>query len=474
MNTNMRQLIKSLNNGKNLDNDLPSYVRTLSNEYHSYALTQAMMQYYVMCEQHEDGYFKEKEVLETVRVIHEMMEELFVKENSLNKEACIQRIDAERTRIIRKMEVLTNYTDQLMIYEYILNRMEYKFEDEEQGMDEDDSMFVQQLLQYVLSVKDNYVVNEKIKEVIGQLPVRMARSKFYELVKNSISLYKGSEKDSLDGYLYMLRTSASLYKPECEGQYFESWGEFVAELRKVDFDSLEKEQFDKVFLALKEKAQDISDASEVFVTLQELINSLYAYLLVDMDTANAQSSTWEKEESICKEIIISIANKVKIEDNYGMTEEVMQKLELMEGIPEKIMTGIQHLMGSFQMAKESYHEKIHELQLEKAFSMLEKLEDLLSSSIFIEFKKKCTEEVTEKMAEEETVKLVEEFSELFHGSSIRFVRAVIASVLSRMPVFFAGVEEVSEYMQTSLEQCKDIAEKKACYELLRDMLEEDQ
>ena len=468
----MRQLIKSLNNGKNLNNDLPSYAAMLGEEYHSYALVQTMMQYYVMCEQHEEGFFKEKEVIDTVQFIQEVMEELFVSDKSAKRDACIEKIDVLRTKVIRMMEVLTNYTDQLMIFEYILNRIEHKYDQSGQEFAEDDSVFAQELLQYILGVKDTYVVNEKIKDVIGQLPVRMARSKFFELVKNSISLYKGSEKDSLDGYLYMLRTSATLYKPASDGQYFTSWGAFVDKLKKADFDSLDKEQFDTLFGELKEKARDISDASEVFVTLQELINSLYAYLLVGFDSESDKAGKWEKEEAICKDVIITIAKQVKLDDNYVIAESLMEQLEQIEGTPERIMSGIQHLMGSFQMVKESYANQIKELQLDKKFSDLEKVEDLLSPSIFIEFKEKCTEEVTEEMAEKETVKLVEELSALFHDNSIRFVRAVIASVLSRMPVFFAGVEEISEYIQTSLEQCKDIAEKKASYEILRAMLVE--
>ncbi len=472
MNTKNRQLIKSLNSGKNLDNDLPSYVCELSEQYHSYAFVQAMMQYYVMCEQHEEGYFKEKEVLETVRFLHDVIGELFLGQKDFDKDACLQRIDEERTNIIRKMEVLTNYTDQLMIYEYMLNRIEHKFTQSEQEVD--DSLFAQQLLQYVLSVKDSYVVNEKIKNVIGQLPVRMARSKFYELIKNSISLYKGSEKDSLEGYLYMLRTSATLYHPECEKQYFDNWREFVAQLEKVDYDSIEEKQFATLLSQLKETAKDISDASEVFVTLQELINSLYVIVLTSTQKKTEKDSIWRKEEEICEDIIISIAKQVKLDDNYDISEQLMEKLEQIEGTPEKIMSEIQHLMGSFQLVKETYKDRIQVLHLVEAFDVLEKIEDLLSSSIFIEFKEKCTDEVTEKVAEEETVQLVKELSELFQGKSIRFVRAVIASVISRMPVFFANIDEVSDYMQTSLEQCKDFAEKRACYELLSSMLEEDQ
>lgn len=463
MSTNIRHLIKNLNSGKNLDKDLPAYTAMLAEQYHDYALMQITMQYYVMCEQYTESFFKEQEVLETVKFIHSVMEEIFTGANEFQRDAVLVKVDEERTRVIRKMEVLTNYTDQLMIYEYILNRLEHKYDD--MVLEEEDTIFAQELLQYILGIKDSYIVNERVKEVIGQLPVRMARSKFFERIKNSITLYKGSERDSLDGYLYMLRTSAMLYTPLADGLYFKNWNSFVDTCKRTDYDNLTAEQFTALMSELKRTAGDISDAAEVFVTLQELLNSLYVYLLVESN---------EEESKVCvscKNIITELITHVN-QEGGTLSGSFMDMLEELEGTPEATMTRIQQLMGSFQMAREAYGKDIVALQLENQFSHFDMAQDLLSSSIFIEFNEKNLESVTDSEIEEETAKLIGEFTQLFEGASIRLVRAVIASVISRMPVFFANVEEISEYIQASLNQCKDIAEKQASYELLRGMMEE--
>lgn len=468
MNTNVRKLIKNINSGKNLDKDLPVYASILTEQYKNDALLQTTMDYYVICEQYAEGFFKEKEVKETVEFIHQMISEIFLNEEEYHTDACIEKVEAERTKVIRKMEVLTNYTDQLMVYEYMLNRLEHKFD--QAVCCEDDTVFAQQLLQYIMGVKDNYIVNEKIKDVIGQLPVRMARSKFFERIKNSIFLYKGSEKESLDGYLYMLRTSGTLYKPEGEGLYFEDWGRFVDRLETVDYENLNQTEYNALFDELKEKASDISNASEVFVTLQELINTLYVYLLMDN---KKEDNKLEEEFAFCKEIIREIASHAVKGEEIPDEEGLMEKLQKTEGIQEEIMMNILSLTGSLQMLEESQQDIILELELQDVFKNFKKSEDLLSSSVFVEFKDKFMEEVTDKMAEEETAKLVAEFSQLFKEKPIRFVRAVIACTISRMPVFFTGVEELSEYIQASLEQCKDDAEKLASYELLKGIMEED-
>lgn len=241
-------------------------------------------------------------------------------------------------------------------------------------------------------------------------------------------------------------------------------------MRTEDLESLEQAEFDALFDELKEKARDIADASEVFVTLQELLNSLYVYLLFHKQ--EEEEGIWKQECVLCQDVIAAITKRRKENRCDVISKELLENLEKLEGVPEKIMVHMQQLTGSFQMIKEAYAEQIQQLELSKNFEEFEKAEVLVSSSIFVEFTEKCLEPVTQEMADQETVKLIEEFSTLFHNHSIRFVRAVIACVLSRMPVFFANMEEVSEYIQASLSQCRDVAEKKASYELLRGMLVE--
>ena len=46
-------------------------------------------------------------------------------------------------------------------------------------------------------------------------------------------------------------------------------------------------------------------------------------------------------------------------------------------------------------------------------------------------------------------------------------RAVMAAVLSMLPVFFNNTEEIQDYINSSLIQCSDEAEKKAVVEVVR-------
>ena len=70
-------------------------------------------------------------------------------------------------------------------------------------------------------------------------------------------------------------------------------------------------------------------------------------------------------------------------------------------------------------------------------------------------------------------KLLDLFIELFSKSSKVYVRAVMANVLSELPVFFKDIAEVSEYVTNQIVSCKNESEKMACYVVLSDMMDED-
>ena len=52
-------------------------------------------------------------------------------------------------------------------------------------------------------------------------------------------------------------------------------------------------------------------------------------------------------------------------------------------------------------------------------------------------------------------------------------RAVMAHVLASLPVFFNNVQEIQNYVYSSVNGCSDMAEKTACAEIFATMMEED-
>ena len=61
---------------------------------------------------------------------------------------------------------------------------------------------------------------DKIRLIMGQIPVHMTKNKLFERIGEALTLYQDGDKSALDGFLYMVRTSAMLYEPKQEENQF--------------------------------------------------------------------------------------------------------------------------------------------------------------------------------------------------------------------------------------------------------------
>ena len=106
------------------------------------------------------------------------------------------------------MNLLTSYTDLFQIYEYALNRVEYRFKEMEQL--EDDEEYAKDVLRFIFNSEDNLQINEMIKEIIGQLPIRITKQKYFDYLEDGLYELLGVQEDVFETYIYMVRSSAIL------------------------------------------------------------------------------------------------------------------------------------------------------------------------------------------------------------------------------------------------------------------------
>ena len=89
-------------------------------------------------------------------------------------------------------------------------------------------------------------INRKISQVIGQLPVRLTKNKFFEMLSNGLSIYKGGTKESLKNFLYMLKTTAMLENTETMTVNYPYLDDFFKEFKEIKFKKITKEQYDEM------------------------------------------------------------------------------------------------------------------------------------------------------------------------------------------------------------------------------------
>lgn len=469
MDKNVRQLIKQINDGKNLKENLSLYLSLLAESYHRTSLLNLAMEYYVLYEQmngelREQAFFAE----DTLKTINRCMEAVFMdKDNGLKENELLETLSSQRKQIIEKMKILTSYTDSFIIYEHVLNRMELNY-----GpfvMEEREEEFIQRLTQYIFSTKEDAVVNEKVKQVIGQLPVRMAKSRYFELIKNSLSVYIGSEKASVDTYDYMLRTCAMLYKPKGMDQYFTDFGKLKKELEDADFNQLTKEEHDSLAGRVREAAQLMTEITDLYMTLQGVLNHLYAHVL----SGNLQRGEEDAAHTASLEIIREIYEEFQQDGGGEPLQSTTDKFILTEGKLEQLIMTQSLLEGAFEDMR-SYSSPEGEFpHIQEEFKKVSLCSSLMSDSLFIDFEEVDTETADQAYVQQVIGALIHDLDEAFKMQHKKVKRAVIAGTISMMPVFFKSSKEVLNYIENSLAQCRDAGEKQVSMHILDELMKED-
>ena len=369
----------------------------------------------------------------------------------VDKRAAVPDITEElskaRQELEERVDVLTACADQLEIYQYALNRIELRFAEEIEQPDEE--AFIQKTMEYIFSSKDNMIINELIKEVISQLPIRMTKGKYFERIRDGLLIYKGADKSSLDSMLYMLRTSSMLYHPKKEGTFYTEYTDTARKVTSLDFRTMTKEEYRQTEALLEKTGDALMQEMDRCMLFAEAVNHIYAvFLLKDMEAGKG----WMKPEV---ERLLKASQK-------NCFEEAQKELVALEGCQERLLSEEGRLEGGL-FAADLEEEGVRELMMVQALG---------TDSLFMNFDFESQEiTVDSAMVMKEADKLTEELKELFSKNSMLINRAIMANTLSKLPVFFESSKEVMEYIQNSLEQCHDAAEKTMSMKLIYHIME---
>ena len=425
------------------------------------------LQYYTLyetVEEHTEHELKEAESILTQ--LHSCVNDMIRNDGSLT----VEKVGMLRNEIIGKMRVLTAYTDVLQIYEYVLNRVEPKFNAELKDFPNLE-LFLSRLNSYIYAVNDNPVINERIKEVIGQLPIRMTKAKFFEYVSNSFDLYKKADEEALEGFIYMLRSCSMLDKPEGMKEYFSSYKALAEELSNVDYDHLTVEEFQTISGRLETAAEEIRTVIDLYLSIQEVVNDLYIVALVTKNLPEKKSSVISNLK-----MILSSLNELFLAGAVEpIPDELTGRLAMTEGHQESLLTECNVLEANYDEVTASGQEVIEQEGKQELFSMFPIIARLMSSSVFAELSEsEVPVPVTAESLSKAKDTMITAYTELFKENKRQVNRAVMAASLSKMPVVFNTAQEMTNYMEQALMQCRDEIERKAALNILDSIMLEEQ
>lgn len=459
----MKKIVGEILKNKNIDNNLQEYYGSFMEINNKYAIIRLAMNYYTYYTMvAEDNGILEAENMLQISVINAIIEDAF-NGNKENLAYGIEKLETLRNEILEKVQDLTCYVDRFNIYEHALNRVEYRFRDQEFPKGYSDENFTRQIMRYILEDEDNMAINRKISQVVGQLPIHFTKNKFYETLSNGFSIYKGGTKESFKDFLYMIKTSSMLQKSDTMGDNYPYLKEAFDEIEKVSFKSITKEQYEDMRQSLDEISANIEELMNSNMMIQEIINDLLVVLYTERHKAE------DNVVKACDEII-SNTNLLFVGKFSPRTEEQIEDMFVMlEGSQEEIYPKLSTYDVTDQI-RESYSENIKELGLEEEYKIVYRLPKLNSDSIFVELEKEEDNSVAdEEFVESELNKLFDEYAELFSDNEKIINRAVMSSAISELPVFFNNISELQDFIYNTLSICTDKVEKLACIEILNEL-----
>jgi len=438
--------------------DVKALLPKMMDTYHKYAQLQFPIYDYNLYEQCREGQDMDKEM--TVK-LREVISEYFEGKDSSE---LMEELKQLRNAVVEKMEAVSAYTDSFTIYEYILNRMELKFAGQDKPVDDEEE--TKELLRRVFGGTDTSALNVKVQLLLSQLPVRMTRAKFLDMIEDSLKLYEGSEQESVEKFIYMLRSAAGIYQPAAKAE-FPALEEAEKEFAAASYKTMGETEYMELTDRMQDVVAELNELSDYYTALQEVINQLYVLMLTD----NAAEEKGNEDSAKLMEISRYIAA------NHGgldeLPDEMMELFAYAEGKLEKLAEEV--AMGkSLQSDLLDYNaDELKKNNLEEACRLLELCVALNSGSLFVSLEEEDNIEPADSEFINRATKLLQdELSQLLESREMPVKRAVMAAVLKELPVFFHSQKEVTEYVQYSLENCRDYSEKRISLDLLHEALDE--
>ncbi len=471
MNKSLRHITQDIQNNRLLEENIPQLFNYMADHYKLLSEVRLSMHYFTFYEAYyDDEDTWSVDACNTLDRINQLIRDNYLKStNGLEREAAVKEINSIRQEIIRRMSVLTAYTDIFQNFEYLLNRLEYRFKKVDVQID--DIEFSKEVLRFIFDSEDNVLINEKIKDIIGQLPIRMTKQKYFEIIKESLGAYLGADDASLDNFLFMLRTSAMLYSEKGMEVFYPTLWEKKEFLLQLDYKDITKENYEKALSLLQAATIILETETNLYFGLQEIVNEFYTLLLCAPYSGMVVSDT-EKAQKAAAKVLYNINELFLSKKKSDIFNQLMESLTDLEGVQEELAFELDLMESSFYEISKNHRALTGSLMLEQLFKVLSWSQNLLSNSLFIEFEEERKETtVDEERIEREAKALFQELSGLFAGYDRMISRCVIANTINKVPVFFQNHKEVMDYVTYSLERCSDPYEKAACKDIIGEIMQ---
>ena len=243
-----------------------------------------------------------------------------------------------------------------------------------------------------------------------------------------------------------------------------------SDLAAADFANLTEDVFDDLTTRLNQAAFIIKNEVSAYMLLQEVINDVYTILLT-IDAAYEENTNTTPGYVSASNIIKSCIRAKTVEQ---LPDEIMDEFFTIEGVQERVYESIMILEAVFDDIRIGKAELAEKLGLTETLNKLDTVGKLLSTSLFIDLDQVAGESKTADHAyiTEKKEALIAEFAELFGQVKKPVYRSMMCKLLAAMPIFMNSQQEIRDYFDYVIDNCRDDSELAACSKLICELIEE--
>jgi len=250
-------------------------------------------------------------------------------ESYLNGTLAEEEVAGFRKKLASQMETMIAYADCFRIYEYAWNRIERRIVPDKKPTGMSDEDMTKALMGYLTAQKDAALVNQRLQQIIGQLPVRLTRQKYYGMVREALTSYIGADMEGLDNEMYLLRTSA-MTELDAEQKASEPglYDLFTA-LQAISMRDAGLDEYRDVEAKIRLAGTYLENASDYLQSMEELVNDLYILLLTQEDAMRDAA-----EEAHAGQLLRGLCQVCR-EGSRTIPDELEEMLSALEGVQEE-------------------------------------------------------------------------------------------------------------------------------------------
>ncbi len=372
-----------------------------------------------------------------------------------------------REQLSEQVAVLAAYDDKLKIYQYILAR---RISGDDHNLRVSDDALAGEVLNYIFEYEDNVTVNDRLKRVYSELPVRMSRIKFHEWVEKALVGMKGVSVRDLTNYTQYLQET---YYPEGVVGYGEVMPDFAAELNSFEIlktDIVASGVAESLENKIKHMQRFLEDSVGLYTYTASVLNNMIAILSVlNEESYKANETTIDAFVSV----MTRLYERRNEEDVFD--DGLLEVFDSMTVRFNETMLNKGHYDSLSDEVRRGCLDSVVKQEMSQRYDLLASLYILQSNSYFapVNADPGDLSPVDEKKLIQIKKDLLDYLDEGAKDNSRIEKRARIANLLSVLNVIHQSAQEVHAHILQSLTGCRDDREKQGCYHALRYLLDEE-